>query len=162
MKKFILLSSLVLSFEASAGLFEGEEILSDKVVSVQNCESHLEEVSMAMGGGSPVQAVPANIYTLVIERQIEKEAYKKSLLMKKKENSVHKVTINKSEVLTFKSEFKGHDSDAQKVANQKAFEACQAERHKLAQDDSDRSTVVDKPSSDVQKKDKPAAGTRAE
>lgn len=160
MKNFILLSSLVLSFQATAGIFEGEEVISNKVVAVQNCQSHLEEVSMAMGGGSPVATVPANLYTLVIERQIEKEVYKKNLLFKKKADSTHKETINKSEVLTFKSEFKGHDSEAQKAANQKALEACEAERNKLAQDDSDRSTV-DKAASDSNKKDKPA-GARAQ
>ncbi|WPU66807.1 hypothetical protein [Peredibacter starrii] len=144
MKKFILFSTMVLSLQATAGIFEGEELLSDQVVSAQNCVGHAEEVSMAMGGHSPVGEVPVDIYTLVIERQIEKEVYKKNLLLKKKEGTSYKETINKSEVLTFKSEFKGSDAVAQRAANLAAKEACEAQRAKFFSRDNSERGVVEK------------------
>lgn len=158
MKKFILFSTLVLSLQATAGIFEGEEVLSDQVVSAQNCVGHLEEVSMAMGGSSPVGPVPVDIYTLVIERQIEKEVYKKNLLLKKKEGTSYKETINKSEVLTFKGDFKGMDGDAQKAANLAAKEACEAQRAKfLGSDNSERATVEKSDSRKTEQKKSPRA-----
>ena len=153
MKKIILFATLVLSLQATAGIFEGEEVLSDQVVSVQNCVGHLEEVTMAMGGGSPVPEVPVDIYTLVIERQIEKEVYKKNLLFKKKEGTSYKETINKSEVLTFKGESKD-SAEAQKAANLAAKEACEAQRSKFMGTDNSERATVDKTGAPKSEKEK--------
>ncbi|WP_408095788.1 hypothetical protein ACJVC5_12150 [Peredibacter sp. HCB2-198] len=153
MKNFILFSTLVLSFQASAGIFEGEEVLSDQVVSVQNCVSHLDAVTLARGGGSAVSEVPVDIYTLVIERQIEKEVYKKNLLFKKKEGTSYKETINKSEVLTFKGESED-SAEAQKAANLAAKEACESQRSKFMGTDNSERRVVDKTEASKSEKEK--------